>query len=89
MTFSRAQANLGQNITDARATVAAFREDIKVRRKRLFAPFYILKMMILPRQARDKHRESSTQKGRGDGYSDDEGGLPAVEDVLRCQRIVR
>ena len=28
-------------------------------------------------------------KKRGDGYSDDEGGLLAVEDVLRGQRIVR
>jgi chaperone required for assembly of F1-ATPase len=31
----------------------------------LFAPFLYLKCIILPRQARDKHRESSTQKMSG------------------------
>jgi hypothetical protein len=39
MTFSRTQANLGQNITDARATVAAFREDIKVRKNAFLRHF--------------------------------------------------
>ena len=37
-------------------------------RKRIFSPVCILKVIISPRQARDKHRES-TQKERRDAFS--------------------
>ena len=35
----------------------------QVRKRHFFCPLFILKMIILPRQARDKHREG-TQKER-------------------------
>ena len=41
---------------------AVFTQMRQVRKRRFFAPFFI-KMIILPRQARDKHRENSKKDG--------------------------
>jgi hypothetical protein len=49
-------ARQGVHLIEATDTIHAFHQTV---RKRRFLRHFILKMIILPRQARDKHREKS------------------------------
>eukprot|EP01046_Picozoa_sp_COSAG06_P022105 COSAG06_NODE_1693_length_8701_cov_80.626133_8_plen_247_part_00 len=76
------QGTDGINSSDGAGAAAPAPQE-QVRKRRFFAPFYI-KMLILPRQARDKHRKS-TQKSADflqDGGGSSSGGTFAMQNSI-------